>query len=138
MAFRADQLAGANGNGRGEVDYGLARRHLVSEFRKGRLGRHELCDAHPELLRAARHAVPVPGQRCPICAEADVVFVSYVFGPRMPPNGKCITTGEELHKLAKGPAELHCYVVEVCTECGWNHLDKAFIVPGAGRRPSAR
>ena len=27
---------------------------LISEYRKGRLARHQVCDAHPELLRAAR------------------------------------------------------------------------------------
>ena len=37
----------------GQVDYRLARNAVVSEFRKGRLSRLDVCDAHPELLRAA-------------------------------------------------------------------------------------
>src|SRR5437763_9758307 len=34
--------------------YRLARQALISEFRKKRLAQHEVCDAHPELVRAAR------------------------------------------------------------------------------------
>ena len=37
----------------GDVDYRLARNMVVSEFHKGRLSRLDICDAHPELLRAA-------------------------------------------------------------------------------------
>ncbi|MDQ3642318.1 MAG: ABC transporter substrate-binding protein, partial [Actinomycetota bacterium] len=39
----------------GEVDYRLVRRHAIDEFRRGRLSRLDVCDAHPELLRAARN-----------------------------------------------------------------------------------
>src|SRR4051812_33820020 len=39
---------------RGLIDYALARRAVLRDFHRGRLGRSEVCDAHPELLRAAR------------------------------------------------------------------------------------
>ena len=38
-------------SGPGEIDYRLARQAMISEFRKGRLAQHEVCDAHPELRR---------------------------------------------------------------------------------------
>ena len=36
----------------GVVDYTLAKRALLRDFRQGLLSRLEICDAHPELLRA--------------------------------------------------------------------------------------
>src|SRR5262249_35738605 len=41
--------------GMGVVDYTLAKRALLREFRTGLLSRLEICDAHPELLRAAKY-----------------------------------------------------------------------------------
>ncbi len=37
------------------VDYTLAKRAKLTELRGGRLSRDDVCDAHPELLRAARN-----------------------------------------------------------------------------------
>lgn len=87
-----------------------------------------MCDAHPELVRAARNIGEETEQLCPVCEETNVVFVSYVFGPRMPPQGRCVTTQAELTKLRRGAAELACYVVEVCPACSWNHLARTFLV----------
>jgi hypothetical protein len=68
---------------------------------------------------------------CPICEEDQVVLVTYAFGARLPASGRCITTKGELDKLAKGRAQLACYVVEVCPSCSWNHLARTFLL-GAG------
>src|SRR4051812_35356084 len=32
----------------GEVDYRLVRKHTLDEFHRGRLGKLDVCDAHPE------------------------------------------------------------------------------------------
>ena len=45
-------LRGA-GERRGTVDHGFARRILINEYKRGRLSRDQVCDAHPELIRAA-------------------------------------------------------------------------------------
>ena len=92
MAFRPDTIRGAGTTGPGEIDYRLARQALISEFRKGRLARHEVCDAHPELRRAARECGEPTSLACPICERAKVVLVSYVFGPRLPSHGRCVTS----------------------------------------------
>lgn len=127
MAFRPEAVAGAGLPGPGGViDYRLARQAVVSEFRKGRLARHEVCDAHPELRRAAAHASEVTEQVCPICEEVPVVLVTYAFGDRLPASGRCITSRAELAKLAKRARRLTCYVVEVCPDCSWNHLARTF------------
>ena len=72
----------------GRVEYRLARNAVVSEFHKGRLSKLDVCDAHPELLRAARHLGVQNGEICPICEEADLVDVTFVFGSRLPSGGR--------------------------------------------------
>jgi hypothetical protein len=109
----------------------------LSELHKGRLSRLDVCDAHPELLRAARSIGEETGEDCPVCDEAKVRLVSYVFGPRLPASGKCVSTRGEMAKLGRGERDLSCYVVEVCPSCSWNHLAKTFAL-GGSRRSSGR
>ena len=139
VSFRPDSLRGtgtglASGPG-GHVDYRLARGMVVREFHKGRLSRPEVCDAHPELLRAALNVGQETAEECPICEEATVVLVTYVFGSRLPPSGRCITSQRELLKLSRN-AQLACYVVEVCPSCAWNHLARSFRVGRGTLAPS--
>ena len=119
----------------GQIDYRLARRHTLAEFRRGRLSRLDVCDAHPELLRAARNIGERTSRECPICDEADVVLVSFAFGPGLPASGRCVESTAELAKLAKRRNDLACYVVEVCTECSWNHLARTYVI-GNSRTPA--
>jgi hypothetical protein len=112
----------------GVIDYRLARRAVISEFRKGRLSSTDVCDAHPELRRAAEQYSQPTTETCPICEDATLVLVSYVFGPQLPRQGRCVATLAELSKLARRASqqgrqgEFTCYVVEVCPACYWNHL----------------
>ena len=132
MTFRPESLRGvpADGAGPGQVDYRLARNAVVSEFRKGRLSRRDICDAHPELLRAATNVGERKPEPCPICEADALTLVSYVFGSRLPASGRCLTSRSELLKLSERSATLTCYVVEVCPECSWNHLTRTFPVGG--------
>lgn len=133
MSFRPESLRGASGHVAGQVDYRLARNSIISEFRKGRLSRLDVCDAHPELIRAASNVGEETREDCPICEETKVRLVSYVFGSRLPPSGKCVTTKREMARLSKGTADLACYVVEVCPNCSWNHLAQTFALGRRGR-----
>jgi hypothetical protein len=128
VGFTAGSIRGVERRTPGEVDYRLARQHLISEFRKGRLAQHEVCDAHPELLRAARECSQPTREDCPICETEKLVLVSYVFGPRLPSFGRCITSAKELKDLSKRSGEFSCYVVEVCPSCAWNHLARTFLL----------
>jgi hypothetical protein len=110
----------------GEVDYRLVRKHTLDEFRRGRLSRLDVCDAHPELLRAARNVGEARSEDCPICDEPSLTLVSFAFGARLPAHGRCITTRKELAQLKRAPQESTCYVVEVCTSCAWNQLVRSF------------
>ncbi len=110
------------------VDYRLARRSMVRAFQSGRLSRLDVCDAHPELTRAARHVGEPTRERCPICTECNVVLVSYVFGDGLGASGHCVTTKAELQRLSARARNVTLYVVEVCPECNWNHLATVFHV----------
>ena len=125
-SLRPQAIQGAVREAGGSIDFRLARQALVSEFKKGRLAEHEVCDAHPELVRAAREVGDPTSMTCPICEETHVVLVSYVFGPRLPAHGRCVSQKGELAKLAKRKGDLTCYVVEVCPNCSWNHLASTF------------
>jgi hypothetical protein len=118
-------------DGPGEIDYRLARRRTLAAYRAGQVARHEICDAHPELRRAGAEVGTTTRQRCPICDDAQLVQVTYVFGPRLPAFGRCITSLGELQKLAARKGEHTAYVVEVCPDCAWNHLVRAYLLRAA-------
>lgn len=130
MSARPEMLrgAGAGTHIAGEIDYTLARNAVVKEFRKGRLSRLDVCDAHPDLLRAATNLGETSEEECPICEDGNLRLVSYVFGPRLPPSGTCVSSKRELSKLSRTAKDLTCYVVEVCPLCAWNHLARSFAV----------
>ena len=130
VTFRPSAIRGAAGSpgSPGEIDYRLARQALISEFRKGRLAQHEVCDAHPELIRNARFCSEPSRITCPICEDAKLVLVTYVFGPRLPASGLCITSKKELKALARKAGDFAAYVVEVCPGCSWNHLARTFLL----------
>ena len=129
VSFRPESLqtrGPGQAAGPGEVDYRLVRKHTLDEFKRGRLSKLDVCDAHPELLRAARNVGEARSEDCPICDDATLTLVSFAFGARLPAHGRCITTKKELAQLRRSPLESTCYVVEVCTACAWNHLVRSF------------
>jgi hypothetical protein len=135
MAKNAGFAAGhLRGSHTGVVDHRLSRQHLINEYRRGRLAKHQVCDAHPELIRAAK-ALGEPGTvDCPICEEAKVVLVTYVFGPRLPSFGRCISSRREMVELNRRSDELTAYFVEVCRDCRWHHLLRVVPIGGKKRR----
>ena len=133
MPLRPESLRGHRPNAApGQIDYRLIRRHTVEEFHRGRLSRIDVCDAQGELMRAAVNCGRPSRETCPICEEDQVVLVTFVFGPRLPAHGRCVTSAKELDKLGRRANELAGYVVEVCPSCAWNHLLRSF--PVGGRR----
>jgi len=119
------------------LEYGLQRAVVLAEVRLGRKSREDVCDAHPELLRAARSGVGRPaGEQCPICDEAELRQVTYLFGAKLPPGGTCPATKTELNRLLRREEPVLAYVVEVCPRCAWHHLLRRY--PGGGVAPSKR
>ena len=113
---------------RGVVDYALQRRARLAALFAGRASRHDVCDAHPYLLRAARfHGLPCPVP-CPVCAKDDLRQVSYVYGDALKTTSGQAKSPAELAELAARTGEFTVYQVEVCRDCGWNHLMTSFVL----------
>ena len=98
MGFTVGALRGTE-TSRGIVDHRLARRMLINQVRKGRLPMDQVCDAHPELIRAARNVGTETETGCPICEETNLRIVTYVFGQRLSPQGRCVSTAKEMRQL---------------------------------------
>jgi hypothetical protein len=114
-------------NTMGVVDYTLAKRALLRQFRRGLLSKGDICDAHPELLRAARYLGAEAKHACPVCKQRDLRLLAYVYADGLKANsGRAFKVAEAM-ALAAGQAGGACYVVEVCTSCSWNHLAEAFM-----------
>ena len=105
------------------TDYALARRAVLRDFRSGALTRLDVCDAHPELMRAAQNIGVGITDQCPVCGESNLRLVKYVYGDKLKQaNGRAISNTAELAKLGASCDEFACYDVEVCLDCKWNHL----------------
>jgi hypothetical protein len=109
------------------VDYTLAKRALLREWRTGMVSWTDICDAHPELMRAAKHVGESSRRDCPVCERSKLKLVTYVYGDGLKEhNGRVWPLDVGLSMAADRPGSW-CYVVEVCTECQWNHLHEAFV-----------
>ncbi len=113
------------------VDYRLVRAATLQAWRDGDLTSSQICDAQAELRRNAEFCGTPTDRECPVCEKAHLVEVTYVFGPRLPKHGRCVTTIKELRRLEERAATYKRYVVEVCNDCGWNHLTISNTVGGA-------
>jgi hypothetical protein len=110
------------------VEYALQRRALLAEVAVGRRPVAEACDAHPYLLLAARHyGDPVPNP-CPICEHRHEVLVHYVYGSTLGRISGQAKSVAELTMLDAQIDEFDVYAVEVCPDCGWNHLVRSFVL----------
>jgi hypothetical protein len=116
----------------GVVDYTLAKRALLRDFRGGLLSRLDICDAHPELLRAARYLGAEATRPCPVCEKNDLRLLAYVFADGLKQNNGRAFSVKEALVIAASQQGSACYVVEVCTGCSWNHLSEAFLARHAG------
>ena len=116
------------------VEFGLVRHALLEKLAAGLLRPEDVCDAHPELLRAARNIGRGSGEQCPVCHDGPLVEVTYVFGARLPAGGTCPTSRAELAKLERREEPVQCYAVEVCVACHFHHLARRWGAGGRTRR----
>jgi hypothetical protein len=122
----------------GVVEYGLVRHRLVESLRKGKVRRDEVCDAHPELLRAAANLGQPTDRPCPVCDAAATVEVTYVFGSKLPSGGTGPSSKAELARLERREEPVVCYAVEACTGCGFHHLARKWQAGGRATRRAAK
>lgn len=117
---------------RGYVDYTMAKRAIVEGYRRGSLDRLDICDAHPELIRAGRNIGIVQARPCPLCATRSLRQVRYVFGDQLKHlSGRPVYPDNWDVELSDKFDEFRCYVVEVCLDCHWNHIAACYLM---GRR----
>ncbi len=108
------------------IDYTLAKRALLRDAQVGLQSVNELCDAHPELMRAAKHVGEPTRVDCPVCGKDKLVLLAYVYGDRLrADNGRVWSIDTGMRMAATDPT-VRCYVVEVCRSCQWNHLRETF------------
>jgi hypothetical protein len=121
------------------VDYSLARRATLAELAAGRRTSAEVCDAQTYLVRAAHYHGERARETCPVCEREALARVSYTFGEcfRGDVNGRA-RTPRELLALSRELPEFSVYVVEVCSECRWNHLVASYVLGTGERAPRSR
>jgi hypothetical protein len=112
------------------VEYRIVRNVLARQVRLGKLSRDDVCDAHPELIRAGTHIGKPTGLSCPVCEAEETKSVNYVFGDKLPAGGTCPTTKTELNRLLRREAPVLCYEVEVCLACKFHHLMRKYPAGG--------
>ena len=123
------------------IDYALQRRNTLQAL-QGRvrsLTRAEACDADPMLIRSALHHGEPHSVPCPICKATTMVLLRYVFGAQLGQYSGRIRSTAELDEMQSEFGEFKVRVVEVCHECGWNHMIETFLLgDGVARKPPRR
>jgi len=126
---------------RESVDYALQRRRALALLR-GRvrsLSTLDLCDADPLLIRSALHHGELSEVRCPVADCGRLVRLNYVFGDQLGQYSGRIKSRPELEDMENEFGEFKVCVVEVCTDCGWNHMIESYVLgDGKKRRPPRR
>src|ERR1700744_3954383 len=116
-----------------QVEYRIVRNGVVREVDRGKLLKTDVCDAHPELLRAARNVGKATKEVCPICDDGRLVTVTFVFGAKLPPGGRCPGTAAELKALTRREEPVLCYEGEVSPAGACPPLMPKY--PAGGRTP---
>ena len=114
------------------VDFALKRHAVLTELHTGRVRPAEVCDAQAYLKLAARHYGESTGSSCPVCEGSGLRRVHYVYGDNLGTVAGQAKHASELPGLAERVEEFRVYLVEVCNDCGWNHLIRTFVL-GHGR-----
>ena len=120
------------------MDYALQRRAVLADVYAGRTGLFEVCDASPYLSRAAKYHGEATDIACPVCRKERLTRVNYVYGDHLGPTAGQAKTESELARMDAMQEEFSVYSVEVCRGCGWNHLDRSYVLgaePEPGRQP---
>ena len=113
------------------IDYRMSKRALLRQLHRGLVSRMDVCDAHPELVRAAKHIGERAREECPVCESEELRLVLYTYGKGLKRSNGWPRRSTELRELRQSVDEFMCYIVEVCLDCSWNYLVRSFAT---GRR----
>lgn len=119
------------------VDHALERRALLRDVFGGRTTGLEVCDASPFLKRAARELGVRTARTCPICRRVPLWEALWVYGDAIGDASGSSRTPGQVARLARERPDFAVYRVEVCLDCGWNHLVRSWRT-GTPGTPRAR
>lgn len=107
----------------------MQRRAVLRDVFAGLRSPREVCDAHPDLVRAGRFIGERFGDDCPICAGEELRRVTYAFYGRGASrySGRA-TARDKLGDLVRKHGDVNVYVVEVCPACAWHHLLESYWI----------
>jgi len=120
------------------VDHALERRALLRELYGGRRSAGEVCDASPFLLRAAKEWGLRTRRPCPVCREAPLWEISWVYGDALGDGNGTARSQRGVQLLARSRPAFTVYEVEVCQRCSWNHLLRTYCTGTPGTEPARR
>lgn len=123
------------------VDYALQRRNTLQALqgRQRTLTRAQACDADPMLIRAALNHGEPHRAPCPVCRSDRMVVLNYVFGEQLGQYSGRIKSTHDLDEMQTEYGEFTVRVVEVCHDCGWNHMIHSYLLgDGVARKPPRR
>lgn len=110
------------------VDYALQRRAVLVDLYAGRISAIEVCDATPYLMRAAKYHGERTARQCPVCRREPLWQVNYVYGDELKTAAGQAKAARELLRMAERYGAFRVYVIEVCRDCGWNHLTQSYLL----------
>jgi hypothetical protein len=121
------------------IDYALTRRSVLVELFRGSSQVSEACDADPYLRLAAKFHGEATARKCPVCRGRELVELRYTFGDELGQYSGRIKSIEEIKEMASLHGEFRVYTVEICRDCGWNHLVNSYLLgDGVSRKPPRR
>lgn len=121
------------------IDYALTRRSVLVELFQGSSHYSQACDADPYLRLAAKFHGEATTRKCPVCRRKELVELRYTFGDELGQYSGRIKSIEEIKKMASVHGEFRVYIVEICLDCGWNHLVTSYLLgDGVHRKPPRR
>jgi hypothetical protein len=118
------------------IDYALTRRSVLVELFRGSSHVSDACDADPYLRLAAKFHGEATTRKCPVCRRKELVELRYTFGDELGQYSGRIKSIEEIGEMAALHGEFRVYTVEICRDCGWNHLVHSYLLgDGVVRKP---
>ena len=149
------------------VDYALVRQATLQDLRSGYVTTTDVCDPHPDLIRAALHHGEPTTRNCPVCRGSDppgrpltkadrldprlgvnggpglpgaggLVFLRYLYGEELGQFSGRIRSQQEITEMSRQAGDVKVYVVEVCISCGWNHLVASYVMGDGNPRQAPR
>lgn len=120
------------------VDHSLQRRAVLRGLTGASVTLGDVCDASPYLQRAAAAYGTRTERTCPVCRRVPLWESMWVFGDDLGQVSGSSRRAEQVAALARSHPDFAVHEVEVCLDCGWNHLLRSWRTGTPGTAPARR